>query len=338
MIDLKRRLKRFCSQRHRVFHWGIFIVVLLSCASCRLVTDSRVTMQLKVNTYFDEEGHTYPKLDDRIFGRKMRLSGVLTPQGFVKEIGVWIFLLEPHDAAKIPILFLHGHWTGPQVFEELLQSIDTDKYEPWMVFYPSGLDIRETTKLLQLNLARISTFYKKDEVYVIAYSMGGILGRETIVSAKPEYEMPDIPLFIAVASPWGGSIPTTAGAKTAITAHPNSNISYGAEAWKQVHHTASFVQKMFRRPLPATTQFHMIYSVGGTEVELPGRDDGMLHEASLGRKEAVAEAASVTILEKPTHSTIITHYLAIDRILHLLADFEAQQEKNDAQTTTGGTP
>ncbi|MBN2718531.1 MAG: hypothetical protein JXX14_21990 [Deltaproteobacteria bacterium] len=309
----------------------VLVMGLLMSTGCRLVTNSRIGMQVKVSKYFDEEGRTYPKLDDNIFKMKMRLSGVLTPQKFVKEIGIWVFLLEPHDPGKTPILFLHGHWTGPPVFREMLESIDTDKYEPWLVFYPSGLDIRETTRFLQLNLARLSKYYNQDEIYIIAYSMGGVLARETIVSMKPAFEMPRIPLFIGIANPWGGSIPTTAGANVAITANPDSNFSYGAEAWKQVHNTAPFVKHMFDRKMPKETEFHMIYSVGGEDPDLPGRDDGMLHEGSLGRPEALAEAKSVTIFEKPTHASIISHYLAIQRTLEILADFEARKQQSSPQ-------
>ena len=302
----------------------LIIAAVLATTSCQLVTNTRPGMQSKVGNYFDEEGHTYRKLDDHIFKLKMRLSGVLTPQKFVKEIGVWIFLLAPHDPDKTPILFLHGHWSGPPVFQELVESIDSEKYEPWMVFYPSGLDIRETRRLLQLNLARLSDYYNTDEVYIVAYSFGGLLAREVLVNTKPEHEMPRVPLFIGIANPWGGSIPTDTGAKFALTANPDSHLSYGAESWKQAYHTAPFIAHMYQRPMPKTTEFHMIYSVGGNDEELPGRDDGMLHEASLGRKEALAEAASVTVFEKPTHSSVITHYLAISRVIEILADFESR--------------
>jgi len=232
----------------------------------------------------------------------------------------------------MPILLVHGHWSGPPVFKELAESIDTSKYELWYTYYPAGLDINETVAMFQINLARLANYYHTDEVIVLAYSMGGPVARQTIATADPSLKLPVVPLFIGVANSWDGSMKTNAGAKTAITADPEKAASYGAESWKQVYAGAPFVRGMFRHPLPQETEFHMIYSFGGDDPKIPGRDDGVLHEASLARKEALAEAASVTVFDQPDHQTIIGHYLCIKRINEILGAFEASRSASPPPT------
>ncbi|MBN2804756.1 MAG: hypothetical protein JXR91_16795 [Deltaproteobacteria bacterium] len=311
--------------------WLIILLLVASSSfsGCRLITNSRAGMQVKVNNYFKEDGQKYPKLDDKLFTLKMRVSGVITPQKFVKEIGVWIFLTEPYDPKKIPLLLVHGHWSGPPPLQELSESIDRTRFQPWFVYYPSGLDVRKTAQMLAINLARLADYYKKDEIPVIAYSMGGVVARQAIIKGQQMEGFPHIPLFIGVANPWDGSIKTNSGSKTAIMANPDEGFSYGAESWKQVYNHSPYIRGIFKYSLPKETEFHIIYSVGGHNSKLPGRDDGVLHEASLARPEAVAEAKSVTVLETPTHQNIISHYLAIKRINEILNSWPDKNKNSE---------
>ncbi|MBN2340216.1 MAG: alpha/beta hydrolase [Deltaproteobacteria bacterium] len=303
----------------------LFVAILLagSCllAGCRLVTNSRPGMQIKVNQYFDEDGHTYPNLNDSIFNLKMRVSGVLTPQKFVKEIGFWIFLTGPHDPKKIPVVLVHGHWTGPPAFQTLASSLDTDRFEPWFTYYPTGLNIQEAAEMFRISLARIAHYYQQDTVLLVAFSMGGLVAREAIVNATHAHELPQIPLLIGVANPWGGSIKTGTGARSAFLADPYGKFSYGAESWKMFYDDAPYIKHMYKKQLPEQTAFHLIYGVGGTDADLPGRNDNTLCEKSLARPEAVAEALSVTVLENATHQTIVSDNETIDVINRLLLDY-----------------
>ena len=58
-----------------------------------------------------------------------------------------------------------------------------------------------------------------------------------------------------------------------------------------------------------------------TVQELPGRNDNTLCEQSLARPEAVAEAASVTVLENATHQTIVSDAETIARVNELLTAY-----------------
>lgn len=299
----------------------IIVLSLVIVGGCRLVTNSRAGMRVKVNRYFDEDGHKWPTLEDSIFSLKMRVSGVLTPQKFVQEIGFWIFLTEPHDPKKIPVVLVHGHWTGPPAFKQLVSEMDTEHFEPWFTYYPTGLNINESAEMFRISLARLAKYYRRDAVAMIAFSMGGLVAREALSGATRANEMPDVPLLIGIANPWGGSIKTGTGARSAFLADPYGRFSYGAESWKMFYDDAPYIRHLYQKKLPEKTAFHLIYGVGGIDEELPGRNDNTLCEQSLARPEAVAEAASVTVLENATHQTIVSDAETIARVNELLTAY-----------------
>jgi hypothetical protein len=282
----------------------VFALVGITITAAVQSCTTRTHMRVSTNRYFDPEEGRYPSLDDTIFGPKMRISGVLSPRKFADIFGFWIFLTEPHKQKRIPVLLVHGHWTGPPVFKKLAASLDKTRFEPWFTYYPSGLSLPESASMLRINLSRLSAYYGNKEVAVAAYSLGGLVVRQALRPANDGVVMPKIPMLIGIANPWGGSIKTRAGTKFSFAGKEGSRLAV-AESWEEFVDQTPFINALFDDPMPKETEFHMMYGVGGNDDFLEGRDDGALPESSLGRKEAVAEADSVTIFEDLVHADII---------------------------------
>ncbi len=138
---------------------------------CRTVTNTQVTLRMLMRPYLDDSQPKYPAFDDPVFGFKTRMTGILNPRQFAEEIGFWIFTTEPHQEGRIPVLFVHGHFGGPQAFQKIADALDPERFEPWFAYYPSGLDIRESADMFRQNLARTAAIHGDKQVVVVAMSM-----------------------------------------------------------------------------------------------------------------------------------------------------------------------
>lgn len=290
----------------------------LSAANgCTGVTNSRVRLRTMTARYFDPEAGRYPSLDDPVFGMKTRVTGVLNPRKFADEIGFWVFLTKPHRPRRMPVLMVHGHWTGPPVFKKMAEALDKSRFEPWFTFYPTGLSLPESASMLRVSVSRLCQYYQQEEVAIVAFSLGGLVTRQALRPADDGVIMPKVPLFVGIANPWGGSVKTRPGTPFSISGKKGSRIAL-AESWDELIDQSEFIAELFVDPLPEETGFHMIYGVGGNDDFLAGRDDGALPEASLGRREAVKEAKSVTIFEDLVHFNIIYSDKTIAKTVELL--------------------
>ena len=60
----------------------------------------------------------------------------------LKEGYAGIYFLEPYAKDKTPVLFVHGIGGSPRDLEDIIAALDRRRFQPWLMNYPSGLDIR----------------------------------------------------------------------------------------------------------------------------------------------------------------------------------------------------
>ncbi len=87
------------------------------------------------------------------FAAMMRSDRVAKRQG--------IFFLEPFDPNKIPIIFIHGLMSSPHAWINFINNLDHDpefrrRYQPCVLFYPSGGPIAGNALQLRMMLAQIA--------------------------------------------------------------------------------------------------------------------------------------------------------------------------------------
>ncbi|MEM1107742.1 MAG: alpha/beta fold hydrolase [Planctomycetota bacterium] len=118
-------------------------------------------------------------------------AGMLDPSASEDRLGV--YLLEPYDPDKTPLLMVHGLMSTPLTWIELTNEIQADpelreKYQVWHFLYPTATcpyysafylrtKLDETRRLLDPELDDFAT----NDIVVVGHSMGGILTR-TLVS------------------------------------------------------------------------------------------------------------------------------------------------------------
>ena len=114
------------------------------------------------------------------------LATALRPDRYIKAAG--IYMIQPYDPNRIPVLFVHGLISYPQMWLPTLNAIESDpvlrgKFQFWVFGYPSGNPIAFSAMQLRENLKGIySTYPKTKDMVVVSHSMGGLLTQMQVVN------------------------------------------------------------------------------------------------------------------------------------------------------------
>ena len=115
--------------------------------------------------------------------------GLLNPEHFGKTRG--LFLLEPYDSNKVPILMIHGLMSSPLTWMELTNDLLGDAYvrthyQIWHYVYPTGQSLfysakglRDSLDALKRALA-LAHLPQPKAMVVIGHSMGGLRAKSLV--------------------------------------------------------------------------------------------------------------------------------------------------------------
>ena len=81
-------------------------------------------------------------LDDPRFDPDLATLGMWQPLHFAREGYAGIYFVEAYSPEKTPVLFVHGINGSPRDFALLVSRLDRKKFQPWFIYYPSGLGAR----------------------------------------------------------------------------------------------------------------------------------------------------------------------------------------------------
>ncbi|MEK7954234.1 esterase/lipase family protein [Luteolibacter soli] len=131
-----------------------------------------------------------------LLGKKFARSGfkdMLRPLASVRKPK--IYLLDPYDPDKIPLLMVHGLQSTPLAFSAMVDGLRGNpefrsKYQIWQFHYPSGTPVLENAASLRASLS--ATIAKLDpqgtsvachHIVLLGHSMGGVISH-TLVSSS----------------------------------------------------------------------------------------------------------------------------------------------------------
>lgn len=87
-------------------------------------------------------------LDDPRFAPPQVSLGAWQPLTFIREIGYGFYLLAPWDAQKEPVFLVHGINSSPDVWRELVDSFDPQRFQLVLFHYPSGVPLNNSAYML----------------------------------------------------------------------------------------------------------------------------------------------------------------------------------------------
>lgn len=140
------------------------------------------------------DGHDYPLAADfaapLAYYPNPRLLGIeamLRPARYIHSAG--IYMTEPYDPDRIPVLFVHGLISAPQMWWNMINQIKSDpvlrgRFQFWVFGYPSGEPILLAGYQLRQSLAELYRVYPRTkDMVVVSHSLGGIVSQLQVVNS-----------------------------------------------------------------------------------------------------------------------------------------------------------
>lgn len=166
-----------------------------------------------------------------------------------------LYLLEPYDPQKIPVLMVHGLWsslvTWMDMFNDLRGTPEIrDHYQFWFYLYPTGQPFWITAAQLRQELAearrRLDPEFQSpalDQAILVGHSMGGLVARLQVLESRDDFWqlMSEQPISQLQASSevesslrrvlFFGPNPAVRRVITIATPYRGSRLSNGATQW-----------------------------------------------------------------------------------------------------------
>lgn len=223
-------------------------------------------------------------IDDPRFDREAAERGMWEPLGYMKTGHAGIFFLEPYDPSRVPVLFVHGINGTPQNFRTLIASLDRRRFQPWVINYPSGFDLRALGDGLQGVLAELRLRHGFDRMHIVAHSMGGLLIREYLAECRRARTCDYVDKVVSIATPYGGIENMRLFLDLATVVMP---------VWRNLLPGGAFLAGLFDDPLPPKVSLHLAFAFRNDAPGSGQPGDGAVSLKTQLRPEAQREAKSM---------------------------------------------
>jgi hypothetical protein len=121
-------------------------------------------------------------------GLLLGFMAMIRPANYENRAG--LYMLEPYDPDRIPVILIHGLTSIPQMWVPTISAIESDpeirgRYQFWVFDYPTGDPVALSALKLRESLAEIYQLYPKTkDMVLISHSMGGLLSQMQAVTTK----------------------------------------------------------------------------------------------------------------------------------------------------------
>ena len=110
-----------------------------------------------------------------------------------------VYMLEPYDPQRIPVLLVHGLWSSPLTWMEMFNDLRSfpeirDQYQFWFYLYPTGQPFWVSAAKLREDLSEMLTTLDPQrqsptlgQMVLIGHSMGGLIARLQTFDSGDDY-------------------------------------------------------------------------------------------------------------------------------------------------------
>ena len=110
-----------------------------------------------------------------------------------------LYMVQPYEPGKIPVLMVHGLWSSPMTWMEMFNDLRSqpeirDRYQFWFYLYPTGQPFWLSAAQLRRDLAKVREVLDPqhqepalDQMVLIGHSMGGLVSRLQTVESGDDF-------------------------------------------------------------------------------------------------------------------------------------------------------
>jgi pimeloyl-ACP methyl ester carboxylesterase len=118
---------------------------------------------------------------------QLSTDGLLRPDLASASRG--LYMLEPYQPGKIPVLMVHGLWSSPVTWMQMFNDLRAwpelrQRYQFWFYFYPTGQPFWISATQLRRDLAELrqtldprASDISLDQMVLVGHSMGGLVSK-----------------------------------------------------------------------------------------------------------------------------------------------------------------
>ncbi|HQU44732.1 MAG TPA: alpha/beta fold hydrolase [Pirellulales bacterium] len=124
-------------------------------------------------------------------------QGLLHPEQTAAEAG--LYMLQPYEPDKIPVLMVHGLWSSPMTWMEMFNDLRGDPeirkhYQFWFYLYPTAQPFWQGATRLRKDLAHARSVLDPrrrepafDQMVLVGHSMGGLVAKMQTVASRDDF-------------------------------------------------------------------------------------------------------------------------------------------------------
>jgi pimeloyl-ACP methyl ester carboxylesterase len=164
----------------------------LICSGVRVPLESDLTTPL---AYF---------LSDPLLGN-LATEGLLHPEKLLamrpglSEPIMGLYMVQPYEPGKIPVLLVHGLWSSPMTWMEMFNDLRSHqqirrRYQFWFYLYPTGQPFWLSAAQFRHDLAAVRDIVDPqrrepalDQMVLVGHSMGGLVSKLQTIASGDEF-------------------------------------------------------------------------------------------------------------------------------------------------------
>ncbi len=110
-----------------------------------------------------------------------------------------LYMMQPYEPGKIPVLLIHGLWSSPITWTEMYNDLRSspeirEHYQFWFYFYPTGQPFLLSAYQLRQDLAEARRLLDPhhqqpalDQMVLVGHSMGGLVARLQTIQSRDDF-------------------------------------------------------------------------------------------------------------------------------------------------------